>query len=402
MIIHIPSRVKFIIDTLYKHNFEAFMVGGCVRDSLLNKTPNDYDITTNALPKDIISIFNKTIPTGLKHGTVTIILDNESYETTTYRIDGEYINNRKPKDVIFVSNIKEDLSRRDFTINAMAYNHRDGLIDYFNGQKDLKEGLVKCVGDPTKRFNEDALRMLRAIRFSSQLGFKIDSDTLSAINTNNELLKNISKERINVELTKILLSPNSSHGLNLLLKTNLLFNIFPVNKTSYDFSILDKSSNKLYIRLSLLLNILNITYNNCENILKSLTYDNNTINKVLTILKNINNVVDINNRKDIKLLINNVSKDLILDFIEIQKLLLIVDNVYEKNLITIYKNILYSHEPLCIKDLSINGSLLMQKLDMKPGKEIGEILNYLLDAVLENPNLNNMNKLLELAKKYKK
>lgn len=399
MNINIPDNVKFIIDTLYKHNFEAFMVGGCVRDSLLNKIPNDYDITTNALPQDIISIFNKTVPTGLKHGTVTIILDKEAYETTTYRVDGEYINNRKPKDVIFVSNIKEDLSRRDFTINSMAYNHKNGLIDYFNGKKDLKEGLIKCVGDPKKRFNEDALRMLRAIRFSSQLGFKIDPNTLSEINNNNQLLKNISKERITIELNKILLSSNCSNGLNLLLKTNLLEHIFPINKTSYDFSLIDKASNKLYMKLALLLKILNIDCNHYENILKTLTYDNNTTNKVITILKNINHVVSVNNKKQIKLLINTLSKDLILDFIEVQNLLSIINDQYTKDLISICENILSSNEPLYIKDLDINGSTLIKKLNMKPGKEMGEVLNYLLNLVLENPNLNDMNTLLELAKK---
>ena len=177
MFINIPNNVQFIIDTFYNNNYEAFMVGGCVRDCLLGLTPKDYDITTSALPNITESLFEKTIPTGIKHGTVTVVLDNENLEVTTYRTEGNYLDNRHPESVEFVSNIKEDLSRRDFTVNALAYNHKEGLIDYFNGIDDIKNKIIKAVGDPNKRFQEDALRMLRAIRFSCQLGFKIDELT---------------------------------------------------------------------------------------------------------------------------------------------------------------------------------------------------------------------------------
>ena len=166
MLINIPNNVQFIIDTFYKNNYEAFMVGGCVRDCLLGLTPKDYDITTSALPNITESLFEKTIPTGIKHGTITVVLDNENLEVTTYRTEGNYLDNRHPESVEFVSNIKEDLSRRDFTVNALAYNNKEGLIDYFNGIDDIKNKTIKAVGDPNKRFQEDALRMLRAIRFS--------------------------------------------------------------------------------------------------------------------------------------------------------------------------------------------------------------------------------------------
>ena len=192
----LPNNVQYILDKFDSNGFEAFIVGGCVRDSLLNKKPQDYDITTNAFPEKIEELFDKTIPTGIKHGTVTVLIDKNSYEVTTYRVDGEYLNNRKPKDVKFVSNIEEDLSRRDFTINAMAYSPYLGFKDCFNGKEDLKNKLIRCVGNPDKRFSEDALRMLRAIRFSCQLNFKIEKLTAESIRKNFKLIKNISMERI--------------------------------------------------------------------------------------------------------------------------------------------------------------------------------------------------------------
>ena len=174
MNINIPKNVKFIIDTYYNNNYEAFMVGGCVRDSLLGLKPKDFDVTTSALPEITENLFTKTIPTGIKHGTVTVVIDKENFEVTTYRTEENYIDNRRPEKVEFVKDLKEDLSRRDFTINAFAYNDKEGLIDYFNGMDDLKNKVIRAVGDPNKRFNEDALRMLRAIRFSAQLGFLLN------------------------------------------------------------------------------------------------------------------------------------------------------------------------------------------------------------------------------------
>ncbi|MGV2686106.1 polynucleotide adenylyltransferase, partial [Clostridium perfringens] len=163
-----------IIDTFYRNNFKAVMVGGCVRDSLLGISPKDYDITTSAKPDTTLSLFEKTIPTGLKHGTVTVIISNNQYEVTTFRTEGTYLDNRRPSSVEFVSDIKEDLSRRDFTINALAYNKSIGLIDYFGGIDDINNKIIRCVGNPDERFKEDSLRMLRAIRFSCQLDFNID------------------------------------------------------------------------------------------------------------------------------------------------------------------------------------------------------------------------------------
>ena len=204
--IELPKYVAFIIDKLYENGYEAFAVGGCVRDAVMGRIPHDWDITTNALPKQVKSIFNKTIDTGIKHGTVTVMLNRVGYEVTTYRIDGEYTDGRHPKEVVFTPNLTEDLRRRDFTINAMAYNDKTGIIDEFDGIEDIQNKVIRCVGVPEDRFNEDALRMLRAIRFSAQLDFSIDKDTYNAIGKLYKNLSLISKERIQTELTKIITS----------------------------------------------------------------------------------------------------------------------------------------------------------------------------------------------------
>lgn len=202
----LPKNVSYIISKLEQAGFEAYAVGGCVRDTLLERKPQDWDITTSAKPLQIKELFKKTIDTGIQHGTVTVMLDHVGYEVTTYRIDGEYEDNRHPKKVEFTDNLKLDLERRDFTINAMAYNDNRGLVDEFGGIKDLKDGIIRCVGDAGQRFDEDALRMLRAVRFAGQLGFAIEEKTREAIVERADHLKNISAERIRVELTKLLVS----------------------------------------------------------------------------------------------------------------------------------------------------------------------------------------------------
>ena len=179
--IQIPQHAKEILERLNQHGFEAYVVGGCVRDSLLGRQPEDWDITTSARPEQVKAIFGRTIDTGIQHGTVTIMRGKTGYEVTTYRIDGEYEDSRHPKNVEFTSNLTEDLKRRDFTINAMAYNPKEGLVDVFGGEEDLKAGIVRCVGFAMDRFTEDALRILRALRFSAQLGFGIEENTWNAI-----------------------------------------------------------------------------------------------------------------------------------------------------------------------------------------------------------------------------
>ena len=206
MKLYIPKQAASIIQTLSSHGYEAFVVGGCVRDSILGKTPSDWDITTSARPEQVKALFAKTIDTGIKHGTVTVMMDKVGYEVTTYRIDGTYEDHRRPNDVTFTTSLREDLMRRDFTINAMAYNDADGLIDLFGGMDDLENKVIRCVGQAKDRFEEDALRMLRAVRFAGQLNFRIEHSTREAIAACCENIRDVSAERIQMELLKLLIS----------------------------------------------------------------------------------------------------------------------------------------------------------------------------------------------------
>ncbi len=412
---NLPNDVNFILNRFYENNFEAFIVGGCVRDRLLGKVPHDYDITTNALPHETESLFEKTIPTGIKHGTITVLINNNPFEVTTYRIDGEYLDNRKPENVEFVTNIKEDLARRDFTINALAYSPKFGFKDFFNGQKDLKSRIIRCVGVPDKRFNEDALRILRAIRFSCQLNFEIEDVTFNSIKRNFHLVKNISKERIRDEFSKILLSPHGDNGLALLndiglvklLMSNLKKKFNLNNKTlKNNYNFLTLVSDKLSAKLAsffLIFSNFKEDKSMCEKILKDLHYDNKTIKETLILIYEFNTPLSLN-RYELKKLINKVSKELIFDLINLKKsfLKLTNDNLDTINLIKKeLEDIIISKEPLTIKDLAINGNALVKTLNLKPGKEIGLILNNLLDEVLKEPKLNNFDDLIRIAKFYR-
>lgn len=206
MRIDLPEKVEYIIGVLQEAGYEAYAVGGCVRDRMLGREPQDWDVTTSADPYEVKELFRRTVDTGIKHGTVTVLFGETGYEVTTYRLDGEYEDARHPKEVTFTKSLTEDLKRRDFTINAMAYNHKDGLVDLFDGAEDLKNRVIRCVGNPEERFDEDALRILRALRFSAQLGFRVDEATMEAIRKRSRHLNKISAERIRDELNKLLLS----------------------------------------------------------------------------------------------------------------------------------------------------------------------------------------------------
>lgn len=222
----IPGEVQWILDKLEENGKEGYAVGGCVRDSMLGRVPGDWDITTSAKPKEIKQIFRKTIDTGIVHGTVTVMVDGTGYEVTTYRVDGEYEDHRHPKQVEYTANLEEDLKRRDFTINAMAYNPKSGIIDLFDGVSDLEKKIIRCVGDARQRFSEDALRMLRGVRFAGQLGFDVEKETLDAIYELAPTIQNVSKERIRVEITKLLLSEDPEK-LKLAEHTGLCEYFFP-------------------------------------------------------------------------------------------------------------------------------------------------------------------------------
>ncbi|WP_040215125.1 CCA tRNA nucleotidyltransferase [Clostridium polynesiense] len=441
MIINLPHKVDFIINELYRNGFEAFAVGGCVRDSLLSRTPGDWDIATNALPDDIIDVFNKTIPTGMKHGTITVLIEKEPFEVTTYRVDGEYKDNRRPEKVEFVSSIQEDLSRRDFTINAMAYNYREGLIDHFNGQQDLNNKIIRSVGNADLRFKEDALRMLRCIRFSAQLQFSIEEDTFNSMIKNSSLIKNISHERIRTELNKILLCEKPSSAFIQLEKSSLLKYILPEVQKMVGFdqknphhdkdifihtlTVMDNTPKDLYLRLAGLFHDIAkpVTFSMdkkgighfyghdkvgtelTEKILRRLTYDNKTVDIVKKLVREHMIMFDRPKDKTIKKLINRIgSKNMPLLF-QLQRadLRSSAPPFDYSNIEYMEKKselILENKEPLSIKDLNITGENLMKELNLQQGKTIGDILNYLLDRVLENPELNDYNKLLNLAKKF--
>lgn len=401
---YIPEKVKFIIDRFKNNNYEAFIVGGSVRDSLLNRKVNDYDITTNALPSITESLFDKTIPTGIKHGTITILIDKESFEVTTYRIDGEYIDNRKPKEVIFVSDIEKDLSRRDFTINALAYNPDFGIKDYFNGIDDLNNKIIRAVGEPNLRFQEDALRILRAIRFAAQLNFKIEENTLSAIKTNNKLIKNISKERIRDELLKMLTSNNPQKAILELYHSNLIDYIFNLNNSSYNnIEYLIKSINTIDNDLDTRLThfffyLFNGDLQAIELSLKNFRFDNARIKNIVTISQFKNYFKEITSKRDLKKMINLTGFDLTFKILNYN----LMENPQDSNVLNELKiqlnNIIANSEPIFLKDLNITGKSLIAELNLK-GKSIGNMLNLLLEEVLLDSTLNNYSDLLKLAKK---
>lgn len=394
MMISVPKDVQFIIDTFYKNGYEAFMVGGCVRDSLLKKKPHDFDITTSAPPEVTINLFDNTIPTGLKHGTITVLINNVPYEVTTYRTDGEYIDNRRPDTVKFVTNIYEDLSRRDFTINALAYNHIDKLVDHFNGVEDLNNKIIRTVGDADKRYNEDALRMLRAIRFSSQLNFDIEDNTYNSIIKNSHLIKNISNERICSELTKIAMSNNFNKGFSMLQDTQILKLIIPeINFISnQNIDLLPKY---LSTRLSYL--FINTDIDTTTNILKDLKFDNKTVSGVSNILLAYPLISECNSVLKCKKLLQLITKDNIFNLLSLFEICNNTELTYIKDVVN---TLIKDNCPLYIKDLNINGKILKENLSLSSGKMIGQILNYLLDCVMEEKVKNNSTDLLKATNDY--
>ncbi|NFS29639.1 CCA tRNA nucleotidyltransferase [Clostridium botulinum] len=423
--INIPNDVRFILDRLKNNGHEAYIVGGCVRDSILNNIPKDWDITTKARPEEVIKLFDKVILTGVKHGTVTVLINSEGYEVTTYRMDGEYEDSRHPKKVNFVSNLKEDLARRDFTINAMAYNKVDGLIDYFEGVSDLKKKVIKTVGNSEKRFSEDALRMLRAIRFSSQLDFSISNETLNSIKNLRENIKNISKERIREEFNKILMS--NTKGIDILRETGLMEYIFPEIIKLYDFKIdnmyyndnlythtikaTEEIENKLHLKLTMLFhNLLKMNNEDMEytilqikKFLKEFKYDNDTVNKVTDLTRYMHN--SLNTKLEIKQMLNLINLELFEDLLKVKESEILSQNpLYKEERLShlLYirenlKDVIFNNECFNLKNLNISGKDLIS-LGLEKGKNIGEMLNELLELVMNNPDLNDKQVLIDIVK----
>ena len=401
MIIDLPKNVENIIERLKEHGFEGFAVGGCVRDSLLKKTPTDWDITTDALPEDMKKIFKKTFDTGIAHGTVTVLMDGVGYELTTYRIDGNYSDGRHPDSVSFSKNLSEDLCRRDFTVNAMAYSHNKGIVDLFGGRKDLQNGIIRAVGDAKKRFDEDALRMLRAVRFAAQLGFKIDDDTFAAIKEKAKLLSNVSKERIFVELNKSLCGDFAQNIK--MVYTSGLYRYIGKEFAKLDESIYDfyprKFPNKKHMYWAVFLeNIENVEA--VKKILFELKSDNATRNNTYLLVKELKNPLP-SSDEDIRWSLHRIGADLFCDYIEILKtdkknkdILDKIDTIENR-----YSQILKENHAYEISMLDITGKDLMD-IGISKGPKIGEVLEFLLKKVIENPLNNEKSSLLRLAKEF--
>lgn len=398
----LPPKVKYIIDKIYENNYEAYIVGGCVRDAILGFEPNDYDITTSATPKVIKDIFRdfKCIDIGIEHGTVSVVIDDDIYEITTYRIEGEYKDHRRPENVDFTSKLEEDLKRRDFTINAMAYNEKEGLIDLFGGNIDIENKIIKTVGNPYNRFNEDGLRMIRAIRFSSKLNFKIEDNTLLAIYDNAQIIKNISLERITDEFNKIILS-NKPENVIYLFKTKLL-NYLNISSEEDENKIVelykkisilnkfDKVLVKRLVALDYLIKELNI---NCNSFCKELVYSKKIIknhNIILILMKEIN-IKELNKVK-VKKILNRIDKSLFEEYLDISRVIYEDEKNFAK-IIYILKEIEENNECYTVKNLKVNGKDIMA-LGYE-NKAVGEILNYLLKEVIIKPGLNEKSLLIE-------
>lgn len=401
MIIDLPKNVENIIERLKEHGFEGFAVGGCVRDSLLKKTPTDWDITTDALPADMKKIFKKTFDTGIAHGTITVLMDGVGYELTTYRIDGNYSDGRHPDSVSFSKNLSEDLCRRDFTVNAMAYSHNKGIVDLFGGRKDLQNGVIRAVGDAKKRFDEDALRMLRAVRFAAQLGFKIDDDTFEAIKEKASLLSKVSKERIFVELNKSLCG-DFAQNIKMVYTSGLYRYIgkefSKLDENIYDFYPRKFPNKKHMYWAAFLENIENVEA--VKKILFELKSDNATKNNTYLLVKELKNPLP-SSDEDIRWSLHRIGADLFCDYIEIlrsdKKNIDILDKI--DTIENRYSQILKENHAYEISMLDITGKDLMD-IGISKGPKIGEVLEFLLKKVIENPLNNEKSSLLRLAKEF--
>ncbi|MBO5935856.1 MAG: HD domain-containing protein [Clostridia bacterium] len=438
--IKIPNDVKTVMDILTAGGHKAYVVGGCVRDSIMGREPNDWDVTTDADPEQIQKLFEsfRTVETGIKHGTVLIVSGKTPVETTTFRIDGEYSDNRHPDKVTFTKNIIDDLARRDFTINAMAYNETEGIIDPFDGQSDIRNKIIRCVGDADTRFNEDALRIMRAIRFSSVLGFNIEEKTAESIIKNENLLSGIACERITTELLKLLCGSNV---FSVLTEFRSVIGVFiPELKLEFDFKQYGKKhgydvwmhtvhtvnniENDPILRLTMLLHDTgkiathvidennNSTFKNhaavggviAENILRRLKFSKEYINTV-SFLVSIHDKDVPETRVQVKEYIRDLGEENFIRLMKIRRadksgLAKAFRDITDKLIFaySTFDDIMNKNEPYSVQQLAVNGNDIKKYVS---GSEIKNVLNHLLETVIHEPEKNNKETLLELAKRYK-
>lgn len=440
MIINLPEKVDRILNTLMQAGYEAYAVGGCVRDSILGKEPQDWDITTSATPEEVKKIFRKTIDTGIEHGTVTVMLEREGFEVTTYRIDGKYEDSRHPKEVTFTPNLLEDLKRRDFTINAMAYNKRDGLVDAFDGIGDLERHVIRCVGDAKQRFREDALRMMRAVRFAAQLGFTIEEDTRAAICELAPTLERISAERIQVELVKLLMSDHPEE-MRTLYETGITKVMLPefdammqtkqknphhmYNVGEHTIVALQNIPKNKALRLTMLLH--DAAKPMCKtvgddgiyhfyghpkkgsemavDILRRLKFDNDTIDKVRRLVLGHDDNPPIT-EKTVRRAILRLGIEAYPDIFTVKR----ADTLAQSNLNrqqklqyiddyeACYRQIIEKEQCLSLKDLKVSGADLIAR-GMEPGPGLGAVLKELFEMVVDDPEKNDRDYLLKEAER---
>ena len=434
--IRIPPGAARILRVLEDHGYEAFVVGGCVRDSLLGRNPNDWDITTSALPLQVKALFRRTIDTGLKHGTVTVLMDGEPFEITTYRVDGEYLDGRHPSEVTFTASLQEDLQRRDFTINAMAYSEKKGLQDLFGGLPDLEKGLIRAVGDPAKRFGEDALRIMRAVRFAAQLGYEVEEDTVQAMKELAPTLSKISAERIAAELEKLLVSPHPEK-LKMAYECGITAVILPEfdrcmetaqNNPHHKYSVgehtivsIGNARPDRILRYTMLMHDMGkpsckttdeqgidhfyghqeVSAQMANDILRRLKSDNETRRSVSKLVRYHDLTCGLTG-KSVRKAISLIGEDLFPLYLEVKdadtraqsdfRFQEKMDYLEEVRLL--YRKILEEGDCLSLKDLAVNGKDLIAA-GMKPGREIGEVLEAMYRDVIDDPEHNNKEYLME-------
>lgn len=440
MKLEIPSSAEKILRVLEENGHEAYVVGGCVRDSILGRSPDDWDITTSASPEQVKELFRKTVDTGLQHGTITVLIDKEGFEVTTYRVDGDYEDGRHPREVMFTSSLEEDLKRRDFTINAMAYHPDRGLVDLFHGMEDMEQKVIRCVGNPMERFREDALRILRAVRFSAQLGFQIEENTQAGIRSLAPNLKNVSAERIQVELVKLLVSPHPDY-LRTAYETGITGEFLPefdaCMKTEQNTphhcytvgehtlqSLLNVRADKV-LRLTMLLHdmgkpVVKKTDENgrdhfklhgpqseqmAKSILRRLKFDNDTLYKVCRLVK-WHDARPLPEMVSVRRAVNRIGEDIFPLYLEVQEADMLAQSTYRREekkarlqgVRECYEEILERKQCISLKSLAVTGRDLIAA-GCKPGPGLGDILDEMLEHVLEYPEDNTKEKLMEFFKK---
>lgn len=437
--IQLPEKVKYIISQLEQAGFEAYAVGGCVRDCLLGRNPNDWDVTTSAKPLEVKAVFGHTIDTGIQHGTVTVMLEREGFEVTTYRIDGEYEDSRHPREVIFTANLIEDLKRRDFTINAFAYNDKSGIVDAFHGMKDLSDGVIRCVGEASERFDEDALRILRAVRFSAQLGFTVAEETKAAIKILAPNLRHISAERIQAELVKLLMSDHPD-ALRDAYELGITKAVLPELDAAFATaqqnphhqytvgehlmqSLLHIQADKS-LRLAALLHDIGkpkvrttdgegidhfhghveVSEQMAAGILRRLKFDNDTITKVQKYIR-YHDYKPEPNARAVRRAVNKIGAEYFEQVMALWRADTLAQSSYERQrklahidaVEQLYTEIMESNQCISLKTLEITGNDLIA-LGVPKGKQIGVLLNQLLEEVLQEPGHNTHEYLMQKAR----